>query len=80
VSFPLAAIGLKMEQQDQAALQSLSTREDVLAYVQSYHLDSYWVCLIVVVLAGFAYLGLVEGVGLLIRAFAGRKTSNSDLS
>ena len=54
-AFPLAAIGLAFERQDQHALDSFRTYEDLRAYLESYALGNYWACLGVVIFVGFGY-------------------------
>ncbi len=66
-SFALGALVIAIDAQEAKTLESFSTIQDLLAYENSFRLDSYWLCVLVCVLAGFAYVGLVEGVALLVR-------------
>ncbi len=66
-AFPLAGVGLAFDQQERDLLAAFPTYEELRAYVESYLLSSYWACFGLVLVAGFAYLSLIEGIALLLR-------------
>ena len=66
-AFPLAAIGLALERQDQGALRQLRTYEELRAHVEASLLASYWAWFGIVLLMGFGYVALVEGVAFMLR-------------
>ena len=66
-AFPLAALGLEFDRLDRTALAAFSTYEEVRAHVESGLLSSYWACFGAVLLGGFAYLAMIEGVAFLLR-------------
>ena len=68
-AFPLAALLYVTDVQDQDALQNLRTYEELRVHVESYLIGSYWACFAIVIMTGFAYVALIEGVAFLLRAF-----------
>ncbi len=66
-AFPLAAIGLAFERQDQHALDSFRTYEELRAYLASYSLGNYWACFGLVIFVGFGYVALIEGIAFVLR-------------
>ncbi len=66
-AFPLAALGYEFDRQERDSLAAFSTYEEVRAYIESGLLSSYWACFGAVLLGGFAYLAMIEGVAFLLR-------------
>jgi len=77
ISLALGGLVFALDRQEAQLLDELTTREDLLAYVKSYHFNSYWMNSLVVLLAGFAYVGLVEGLALLVRVLTKRKAETN---
>ena len=66
-AFPFAAALLAIFHQERAALEKLTTYEELRGYTESDLISSYWICFAVVLIAGFGYIALVEGVAFLLR-------------
>ena len=72
ISFAIGALAFAFEVQEAKTIESFTTLQDLIAYEKSYELGSYWLCVLLLLLVGFAYVGLVEGVALLVRMGIGR--------
>ena len=66
-AFPLAALGFEFDRQERGLLAAFSTYEELRAYVESDLLSSYWACFGLVLLSGFAYVSVIEGIALVLR-------------
>ena len=66
-AFPLAAVGLAFERQDKRAVEEFRTYAELRVYIESFALNSYWACFGLVMLMGFAYVAMIEGVAFLLR-------------
>ena len=63
-----AAVALSFERQEQQAIQSFTTREDLLAYLESSQPESFWIWYAVMLVIGAGYLCLVEALAYALRA------------
>lgn len=66
-AFPFAAALLAIFRQELAVLEKLTTYEELRAYTEWSLTSSYWLCFAVVLIVGFGYIALVEGVAFLLR-------------
>ena len=66
-AFPLAAVGSGIDRADRLAIQNYSTHEELRAYVEANFFGGFWVAFGIVLLVGFGYVALVEGVALVLR-------------
>ncbi len=66
-AIPLAGLALAFERQDRHALEEYNTYPELRAHLESGLLDSYWAGFGLVILAGFAYVALIECVAFVLR-------------
>ena len=59
-AFPLAAMGLEFDRQDQLVLKDLRTYEELRVYVESSLIGNFWAAFGIVLVVGFGYIALVE--------------------